>query len=413
MDTYFTIDTLLQGFITVFFLILGGIIFFTNHLEDNTQKKTKKQPCKGGVESKSKENLESKENTASEESISWLSMEFRATFVNVLKLILGIGALKDLDNDLSKYAKAIISIVALAVLVFVMGIFGKTSSDHWMNKGNISHFGNKIMWANPTQIYETSSKIRESTFRAVYSQELDSTYLASISKENINRHYYFTKHEILHNPQNESRELYKFDVENTIAIIEYSQVFTLSFFILYVFSWLNLISIQVRSLFNKEASKEKWDLNFENILYRFCILFCFSIIISGILNALGFIPDFLPGEKRKWYFFAVNSIPVIVWVHLWIQSRKNNNGANLFRNKAITYRRLFIKHYYTIIFLYAGLIGYLVSSNSWIESERTKHLKIYGMYKNIDEEFSTKHNREMNELFLLTDSTNKKRAITE
>ncbi len=417
MNSYFTLDTILQGFVLVFFTVLGGYVFFTDHLEKKSVPKT--NGSEEDNNNSAEGNITEEEKQVAQESIKSLNEELGKTFMQALHLVIGLRNLGQgyLDGKIAQVSSSITYILVLTVAIFAMGIFGRTSADHWMDKGNLDHLGNKYIWADSSEMLTTSKKLRLNAFNQVYKQDFERQYVDSVIKPKFKHgHYYFTKHRILHTSDLDS---YKKDVLDTVSIIEYSQVFALSFFILYVFAWLNLISLMARSFFDKKEGfqndkAQSFTFRIVRAIYRVILGACVGVILVGLLGRFDVIQIRSVG-LRKYYFLAINAIPFITWLYLWYRYRYDNSTLNLETNPDITYRDLFFKHYYTLIFLFIGLLGYITASITWKKAESKQDLQVFGMYKNFDSKMKDMHEDNVNKVFQfpVQDTTNSQLLNTE
>jgi len=358
MESYFSIDTLLQGITMVFCTILGCLVFFTDHLEEKGKSS----------------------------SLGELNTQIGATFLGALQLIGGLKAMEGVSGGFDKVSKTITYSIMFAILAFVAGIFASTSGDVWMNSNNAAHLGNKVTWADTLIQGEKSSDIiRYDSFEKVLAQDIKN--VKNVSDDSKNKFYYFAKHEILANKE------YAPYLDESTELGEYSQAFALSFFILYIFAWLNLISLQIRFLLmgygnsDDNSTKFKEPFSYTTLIYRILLGACFGVILVRLIGKyFPGVPRDLFGNPSIVYCIAVNAIPILIWLHLWYKSKSKYGDQKIFGNETVTYKVLFIKHYYTIIFLWIGFVGYFVSGITWWEAESDKHKKVYGLYKNVNED---------------------------
>lgn len=389
MGNYFTFDTILQGSILVFCLVLGCIIFFTDQLE---------------------------ERKGEESSLAQLSNDLGQALIGSFKIILGLKLFNDIDNSWLKVSKTISYSVIIVLFSFIAGVFANTIGDLWMDSHNLYHLGNKLLWVdNEEEIDHVSKEIRLNSFDDVFEFDLENPEnLPGEQKEQI---YYYAKHETLKD------EVFSEYLDKSTHIAEYTEAFALSFYILYVFSWFNLISIQLRLFFvdSKYGGLTKQlCLYFKQgritTIYRVIFLLAVAILFFGFLGmSNATIDSWFPGSRRFTICLVFNSIPVVLWLYLWYKSglpKEHKFYRIPFPEKpTITYRTLFMKNYFTIIFLYSGLIGYFISGITWKASEKNRNNITYGLYKNINPVIHQNYETMIHELFDKTSDSTKKETI--
>ncbi len=234
--------------------------------------------------------------------------------------------------------------------------------------------------------------------------------------EDIIQAYYFMNHEI-RNHQNYTQELRHTAIEK-----EYAGAFALSLFALFVLSYLNLISMRVRVIINrysqivkpKEGNFNPLEVLFFGFKYdcRFKlhgVLFnaLFALVLFYNLYFFFFYQkdfgDYLllgsedMGKKKLSVILVYLSafLPMFVWIGSWFKFRFD---ANMKRTdiSGISSARIFRMNYLTIIFLYIGLCGYLLTAKVWQESRLNIIQNSLGYYVNSDDSFKEKNKRIIN-----------------
>lgn len=364
METELTLDTIVQGFTLVFCLILGCIVFFTDQLEDANR---------------------------SNNSLQQLSTDLGATLLGSLKIMMGMKFVDTQDEGWAKFGKTLSYSVAFLLLSFIAGVFAHTAGDIWMDANNASHLGNKILWLDEDQLDDVSYQLKIEAFDAAYRQELDSA--RTIGPKERLRAYYYAKHELLTN------EKFAPYLRESIHVVEYTQTFALSFFILYLFSFANFVGIQVRFQFKRKQKPAQGLERFISILFRSLVALSILALIVGIIGQGNeFVEQQIFRSQRIIVMCcALNLIPFWIWTHLWLRMKfeESRDATQCEDDSVISYTSLFFKQYFTFIFLYAGLLGYWAASTSWAEAESDRNKKTYGVYKNINESL-----REQNENFI-------------
>jgi len=456
MDTYFNLDTIIQGLVVVVSLIIGCLIFFTDHFEKTEDNK---------------------------EDLSQLNVDIGNTFLDVINIILGIrkgGVLsgvkkseeikedkkgvKNLSGPEEKNPKAeqkntetvvriarsISYVILFSLLTFVAGIFAETGADVWMNNGNQYHLGNKAGWvAKGHEIKNVSKSIRLKKFNQIFKYHKAGTD-KELSDYYKTQFYYYAKNKLMF------RKEYADYINESASVIGYSQVFSAAFFIIYLFSWMNLVSIQFRLIVGR-LSRDKTSIvtdlkkglrfhekgyNIKNSIITgiygsimIVIIVFLGVYAIGVLDQAPDTAEVLNKAKieclgktnfaciekaniaiiekakadsavaereytlRMTCFYLLNTVPFLMWAFMWFWAKVKGKDNRSQGESKLTNYGFFLKHYYSIIFLYVGLFGYLIAGATWAEAEDDKHAKVYGIYKTEFEEFEEEHNKMFMELF--------------
>ena len=91
-----------------------------------------------------------------------------------------------------------------------------------------------------------------------------------------------------------------------------------------------------------------------------------------------------------------------MWIISWVNYRRGGNDEQVmdvtstkseYKNIDIRDKSVFRVNYFTIIFIYLGLIGYLTSASVWKKSEEEKIKKSFGYYMNLDEDIANSNKK--------------------
>lgn len=280
-------------------------------------------------------------------------------------------------------------IIPLVIIFsFISGILGNSIADEWIDSKNQNHLGLKLLWGkenliNLDSIMRSSSKkkinkesnikyknlIRIESFKTVFNHKVNDS-----NKRFVEQLYYHSKHEII-----KSKNYYSY-MRKSQTISEYSRIFALGFFFLFLCSLLNLFIMFVRALlgdtnhqrsFNKSSEEdENNEQDSENI--KLVSVSNLVILVFGLISFLTIW--FFANPKFNnltnyisytWFIYILVYFGCFTFL-LFIFKR--------FRNLRFSF---FI---YSIIYV-ISLVGYFSSAKIWVSSESQVSRKVFGLYK--------------------------------
>ncbi|NOQ70437.1 MAG: hypothetical protein GQ574_00455 [Crocinitomix sp.] len=411
-----TFDTFLQGLFFMVCLALGCAIFFTDSFkrkESHPELKSKSKPFVQTPLDKFNTDLNKPE---SKSPLTNLNLDIKNLFPAALNLFLGMFITQIRSKDKGAVSKFSISAIMFLTIIFMSltsGIFVKSVAEVWMEKTDRYHLGN-MMWWHP----ETLENLHASAFDQIYEFNNNDSF-NTITKNDKRQFYYFASHEVL------SNELYKGRLKNSRIKSDYTQTFAMSFFILFAFAWLNLVSLQFRYfIFEMDRAERNWalkhkekDKNNKSMWYmRLSILRSFgtafgrnpfyAILLILIFYSLFYYLFFFNALSSNSFLnslaaYSMALSPLVIWIISYMRYRlftkvnriEDKIAEQVYKKEEylgldFSHRKVFTKNYFTIIFLYIGLIGYLFSSVAWKKCESDKVYRAFGYYKNINEELS-------------------------
>lgn len=244
----------------------------------------------------------------------------------------------------------VIFLLILILMVFVSGVLVNTIADKWMDLPLTYHYGLKKTWIlekDKLSYSDTDQYIKEEVFDVVYADIFQKSIGNSFEGSKI-EFYYHAKHALL------ADNFWRNYLSTTQKLINLTQVFALSFFLLFSLTYLNFIINVYRQL--------KRDNKTYSLVILMGIFSTFLVII--ILNSALHFPAALLS------IFLI--FPVIVQLVLFFSKR------NIF----ISFTSLLV--------IYISFSGYWLSCKAWVNNEEEVAAKTYGAYRLINEDLRTK-----------------------
>ncbi|MFT5823961.1 MAG: hypothetical protein ACI8ZM_005227 [Crocinitomix sp.] len=411
-----TFDTFLQGLFFMVCLALGCTIFFTDSLKKKDKQSNSKNKTKPFIETPLDKFSKDLNNQEAKSPLTTLNLDVKSLFPAALNLFLGVFINQIRAKDKSAISKLSISTVMFSTIIFTSltsGIFVKSVAEVWMNKTNRYHLGNMTWWRP-----NTLNNLHSSAFDRIYKFNNNDSF-DTLTDDDKRQFYYYASHEVLNN------DLYKGRLKNSRIKSDYTQTFAMSFFILFAFAWLNLISLQFRNfIFEMDLAERIWTFKakekgkeiktlpqlgrsvfrdfgaaflnnpfYAALLVLIIYSFAYYLFFYNKLSSFPILDDIAA--------YSMALCPLAIWILSYMRYRlftKVNKIDDKFVRQVyekeeyleldFSHRRVFTKNYFTIIFLYIGLIGYLFSSIAWKKCEEDKVHRALGYYKNINQELS-------------------------
>lgn len=317
------------------------------------------------------------------------------------KLVLQLIGFLTLKSETGKPAnfRFLGMIPFLIVASFILGIMGHGIADSWIDSSNQNHLGLKPLWGTtPINYYldlqqrllkespRTPSKkevgtaaetgvihypnykdmLRYKSFEKVYSKPITVN-----NSRKVRQLYFEAKHAVLQNAN------YYNYMRRSQSLAEYSRIFALGFFFLFLCSFTNLVLMIIR-VGSKKRVVEETDDSAEKQPKRGGlraivdisdgVIFIFNVL--AVLAIMSFAKPNFGLVPKPW-------LAILLGILVYF-------GAVLFfLNLIAKYRKLRFSFFiYSILFV-VSLLGYFSSAKLWLSSETKVATKVYGIYKSM------------------------------
>lgn len=265
----------------------------------------------------------------------------------------------------------VITLLGIFIMAtFVSGTIIHSVSDKWMAAGNDHHLGLKQIWINPTtheiemqfinvgdslnRKIQTGDAIKINSFEKVFddlkSQKfitLDDADAIDKRKKQIKEIYFMARHEML------TDAVWRDYLSSSQNLINITESFALSFFILVWMCYLNLFINLFRDFYK---SKNSTAALFIPLLVLLAInLFVFLYINNSI-----------------WVFIFYSSFPLLAQFIISGIAVKYPGRANSFYSLT------------SVLLIYISLTGYYFSSLAWLQNTQDLTAKTFGVYRYIN-----------------------------
>jgi hypothetical protein len=344
-------ELIFQGFFLSLMLSIGIYILFSDHV--NFFKSTNRK--------------ESGLGKFIQEFIRFITL-----FLNNLTIENFIKSNKTEDSKKRIYNGKYLTIVFIFIIsVFTLGIIGNSIADKWIDSKNIYHLGLKSLWVNKSEmnlninlndsIYsfnKTDDIIKVKSFDEVFKN------IAQISNNQKRQFYFSIKHELYENSN------WSEMIQDLQRVINFTQIFSLGFFVLLLFSIINYLLVSIRlALFN-------WNKQFKIKAL---------ISISFIIILIVFIWCSLQSNRIH---FLILFVPLIVYLYATLSKLP------------------YFKVTTSLLIVYISILGYFTSSYAWKLSEYEISKQVFGVYKYLNKDIRKEDRKSINEFYY--DSNNLK-----
>ncbi len=354
IHTLYSLDIFLQGVFLLICLSIGLYLVFNDNLE--------------------------KLNSA--ESIKEISSNLH----NIVERLFSTASFKGFVKGPKETLKLLGAIPIFVIGSFILGILGHGIADDWIDSKSQNHLFLKPLWISDLSLNNDDfnrvdlTEIQIDTFSHYKKRIRFKSYLQVFNPDKttnprvIEQLYYHAKHELLKNEQ------YYNYVRKSQTLAEYSRIFVLGFFILFLCGLINMFIMIIRTVF---ISKEELFRKYKELLTtkgmpmddgRFDIP-DLVILIFNLLSVLAIVllvgPNF---GNMSAYGFGMYLLLLLLCLF--------GCGTFLlnFSRKFRVYRFSFFIY---SIFYVVSFLGYYGSAKMWVSSERTVVKKVFGLYKSI------------------------------
>lgn len=351
----YSLDIFLQGVFLLICLAIGLYLVFNDNLE----------------------------KLNSSESIEEISSNLH----DIVKGLFSTASFKDFVKEPKEVLKLLGVIPIVVVCSFILGILGHGVADEWIDSKSENHLFLKPLWISDLSLKNKAfeqidftemkidtfanykKRIRYKSFIDVFNPSNKKTKARTIEQL-----YYHAKHELL-----KDENFYNY-VRKSQTIAEYSRVFVLGFFILFLCGLVNMCIMVIRTLLMSKIEllkkyKEfliKKGLSMDQGKFDLPDL---VIIIFNLLSLLAIL--LLVGSN----FGNMSAYGFYMYVLLIFLSLFGCFTFLLnFSRKFKIYRFSFFIY---SIFYVISFLGYYGSAKMWVSSEKTVSKKVFGLYKSI------------------------------
>lgn len=318
-----------------------------------------------------KDNLERFKNV---HSLSNFSKGLHKLTLQIVRMLSFQFNTKEQDRSVIRYFGIIPLVIAAS---FMLGIIGFAIADEWVDSSATNHLSFNRLWAAPFTKTQNKLENYNRSKRLSYKQLMrydafEQVFDKSVNSENskdVEQLYYQAKHEVL-----KDKEYYNY-IRKSQSLVEYSRIFALGFFFLFVCSLLNLVIMVIRVVVGDPRSDSDDDINHENsqlssfrkiVNVSNGVIFIFNLLSICILSIIMY-PE-TNNTESNYMSLLLQFLPYLgcgTFVLL------------IFHN----FRRLRFSFFiYSIIYL-IGFLGYFSSARLWMSNEGKVALKVYGIYR--------------------------------
>lgn len=323
------------------------------------------------------------EKLRTSESVGKLSKNIH----ELTKQIVAIATLKKMFDSGNQTFKYLIIIPLTIVLSFILGILGYGIADEWIDSKTEAHVFLKPLWISDLSLTNDyferidlqdakigvfrnyKKRIRYQSFLQVYDPKGHKP-----TARTIEQLYFHAKHELI-----KDEKFYDY-IRKSQTLVEYSRVFALGFFILFICGLVNLFIMVVRVIFTpKEELYEKYKNalpeNGKKFKTKYLDLPDMVIIIFNLISALAIwvlVGPHLQNMLR--YHWSVYILVVLLLFF---------GCFTFFLNLSGKFRTLRFSFFIYSIFYVVSFLGYFGAAKMWVSGEKIVSRKVFGVYKSM------------------------------
>lgn len=279
----------------------------------------------------------------------YVTQDFTAFLNSYFKFItVNVPSFLSKDNTFRLSFSLLFVFAFFIMMVYINGVIINTLSDQWMDGSNAQHLGMKYYWApedarkansDISRFDDTDNYIKVQMFYQVFG---DVPLDTAIHKSDIYSFYYHAKHLLL------SNDVWRNYINSTQSLINYTQVFALSFFTLLILVFINY-----------------WINSLRHHKYHVKLLVAAIIISFTVI------------------FGLIYPISWIMLIFMLI-------GPILFAIYNLFFGKYFFPSFTSLMLIVAGMVGYLFCSMAWVNNEKEVVAKTYGVYRSFHPDLKTK-----------------------